>query len=74
MEKQPAWVKREVAELELMYEFIQPNQKAEFQKRWYRLPEAGRQELVVRLLKKGLLPPQTALVLKIFNGKVVNLL
>jgi len=74
MEKQPAWIKREIAELELMYEFIQPNQKAEFQKRWYRLLEAGRQELVDRLLKKGLLPPQTELVLRIFNGRIISLI
>jgi len=74
MEKQPAWIKREIAELELMYEFIQPNQKTKFQKRWYRLPEAGRLELVDRLLKKGLLPPQTELVLRIFNGRIVSLL
>jgi len=69
-----AWIKREIAELELMYEFIQPNQKVEFRKRWYRLPAAGRLELVDRLLKKGLLPPQTELVLRIFNGRIVSLL
>ena len=73
MEKQPAWVKREVAALELMYEFIQPNQNVEFRRRWYRLPEPGRIALVDRLLTKGLLPPQTELVLRIFNGKIISL-
>lgn len=74
MEKQPAWIKREIAELELMYEFIQPDQKVEFRKRWHRLPEAGRLELVDRLLKKGLLPAQTELVLRLFKGRIVSLL
>ena len=74
MEKKATWIEKEITELELMYEFIQPNQEVEFRRRWYRLSETGRRELVDRLLKKGLLPPQTELVLKIFNGKIVSLL
>ena len=74
MEKKSTWIEKEIAELELMYEFLQPSQRAEFRRRWYRLSEAGRRELVDRLLKKGLLPPQTELVLRIFNGKIVSLL
>ena len=74
MEKKATWIEKEITELELMYEFIKPNQEVEFRRRWCRLPETGRRELVDRLLKKGLLPPQTELVLKIFNGKIVSLL
>ena len=48
--------------------------KLEFSKRWERLSEAKRTELVERLLKDGLLPPIIRQALEIFNGKVVSLI
>ena len=47
--------------------------KLEFSKRWERLSEAKRAELVERLLKDGLLPPIIKEALEIFSGKVVSL-
>ena len=59
-----------------MYAAIGPENgtlKLEFSKRWERLSEAKRAELVERLLKDGLLPPIIKEVLEIVSGKVVSL-
>ncbi len=48
--------------------------RQEFSKRWERLSEQKKAELVDRLLKKDLLPSQVEDALRIFNGKIVSLL
>jgi hypothetical protein len=69
-------IEEEIDVLVKMYTAIGPENeslKLEFSKRWERLPEAKRAELVERLLKDGLLPPVIREALEIFNGKVVSL-
>lgn len=70
-----------VDELEVlakMYEAIntsgQVALRQEFSSKWDRLSEQKKAELVDRLLKKDLLPPQVEEALRIFNGKIVSLL
>jgi len=48
--------------------------RQEFSRRWDALSEQKKAELVDRLLKKDLLPPQVEDALRIFNGKIVSLL
>lgn len=48
--------------------------RQEFSSKWERLSEQKKAELVDRLLKRGLLPPQVEDALRIFNGKIVSLL
>ena len=52
----------------------QESLRQEFSKRWDVLSEQKKAELVDRLLKKDLLPPQVEDALRIFNGKIVSLL
>lgn len=69
-------IEEEIDVLVKMYTAIGPESeslKLEFSKRWERLSEAKRAELVERLLKDGLLPPVIRQALEIFNGKVVRL-
>lgn len=66
----------EIAEMIRMYTAIGPGQdslKYVFSKRWDRLSEQKKIELVDRLLKNDLLPPQVEEVLRLFNGKIVGL-
>lgn len=75
-EKKIEPIEEEIDVLVKMYTAIGPENetlKLEFSKRWERLPEAKRAELVERLLKDGLLPPIIREALEIFNGKVVSL-
>lgn len=75
-EKKIEPIEEEIDVLVKMYTAIGPESeslKLEFSKRWERLPEAKRAELVERLLKDGLLPPIIREALEIFNGKVVSL-
>ena len=57
-----------------LYEAIntpgQESLRQEFSKRWDALSEQRKAELVDRLLKKDLLPPQVEDALRIFNGKL----
>ena len=48
--------------------------RQKFSRRWDALSEQKKAELVDRLLKKDLLPPQVEDALRIFNGKIVSLL
>ena len=68
----------ELDALVTIYEAIKtPGQESlrqEFSKRWDVLSEQKKAELVDRLLKKDLLPPQVEDALRIFNGKIVSLL
>ena len=68
----------ELDALVTMYEAINtPGQEAlrqEFSCKWERLSEQKKAELVDRLLRKDLLPPQVEDTLRIFNGKIVSLL
>lgn len=69
-------IEEETDVLVKMYVAIGPENethKLEFSKRWERLSEAKRTELVERLLKDGLLSPIIRQALEIFNGKVVSL-
>lgn len=69
-------VEEEIDVLVKMYTAIGPENetlKLEFSKRWERLSEVKRTELVERLLKDGLLPPIIKEALEIFSGKVVSL-
>jgi len=75
--KQIEPIEEEIDVLVKMYAAIGPENetlKLEFSKRWERLPEAKRAELVERLLKDGLLPSIIREALEIFNGKVVSLI
>ena len=72
----PAEEQDEINVLVKMYEAIGPgndNLKADFNKRWDKLSEEKRSEMVKRLLERGLLPEQVGHALEIFNGKVVSL-
>jgi regulator of replication initiation timing len=76
-EKKIEPIEEEVDVLVKMYAAIGPENetlKLEFSKRWERLSEAKRTELVERLLKDGLLPPIIKEALEIFSGKVVSLI
>ena len=68
----------ELEVLAKMYEAIntsgQVALRQEFSSKWDRLSEQRQAELVDRLLKKDLLPPQVEDALRIFNGKIVSLL
>ncbi len=68
----------ELEDLAKMYEAInapgQDGLRQEFSIGWDRLSEQKKAELVDRLLKKDLLPPQVEEDLRIFNGKIVSLL
>jgi len=68
----------ELDALVAVYEAIntpgQESLRQEFSSKWDRLSEGKKAELVDRLLKKGLLPPQVEDVLRIFNGRIVSLL
>lgn len=68
----------ELDALVAIYESIntpgQDSLRQEFSKRWDALSEQKKAELVDRLLKKDLLPPQVEDALRIFNGKIVSLL
>jgi hypothetical protein len=75
--KQIEPIEEEIDVLVKMYAAIGPENetlKLEFSKRWERLSEAKRTELVERLLKDGLLPPIIKEALEIFSGKVVSLI
>lgn len=76
--EQTAVVIDELEVLAKMYEAIntsgQVALRQEFSNRWDRLSEQRQAELVDRLLKKDLLPPQVEEALRIFNGKIVSLL
>ena len=70
-------VEDEIDVLIKMYAAIDPEDKElkhRFSKRWDKLPEAKRAQLVERLLKNGLLPPIIRDALEIFSGKVVSLI
>jgi len=71
-----AEVQDEIDGLVKMYESIGPGdevRKLDFDRKWAKLPEEKRAELVKRLLALGLLPQQVGYALEIFNGKVVSL-
>jgi hypothetical protein len=75
--KQIEPIEEEIDVLVKMYAAIGPKNetlKLKFSKRWERLSEAKRTELVERLLKDGLLPPIIKEALEIFSGKVVSLI
>ncbi len=70
-------VEDEIDVLIKMYAAIGPEDeelKHQFSRRWDKLPEAKRVQLVKRLLKDGLLPPIIRDALEIFSGKVVSLI
>lgn len=76
MARKPAEAQDEIDGLIRMYEAIGPGDEArklDFTKKWDKLPEKKRSELVKRLLAFGLLPQQVGYALEIFNGKVVSL-
>lgn len=68
----------ELDALVAIYEAIntpgQESLRQEFSGKWERLSEQKKAELVDRLLKNDLLPPQVEDALRIFNGKIVSLL
>ena len=76
MARKPAEAQDEIDDLIKMYEAIGPGDEArklDFNRKWDKLSEEKRSELVKRLLALGLLPQQVGYALEIFNGKVVSL-
>ena len=74
--RKPAETQDEFDGLVNMYESIGPGDEArklDFNRKWDKLSEEKRSELVKRLLALGLLPQQVGYALEIFNGKVVSL-
>ena len=67
----------ELSDMVYIYRTIRPGQDAireEFSRRWERLSENKRVELVNRLLKAGLLSSIVGHALEIFDGKVISLI
>ena len=77
MARKPAKAQDEMDGLVKMYEAIGPRDEArklDFNRKWDKLSEEKRSELVKRLLDRGLLPHEVGYALEIFNGKVVSLI
>ena len=53
---------------------VKDGSEQQFIKRWDKLPEDKRTELVHRLLKAELLPHQVGYAIEIFQGKVISLM
>ena len=72
----PLQARDEIGDLIRIYVGIGPGQddlKRAFTKRWDRLSELRRRELVDRLLKGGHLPAEVGHALEVFGGKVTSL-
>ena len=66
----------ELSDMVYLYRTIRSGQDAireEFARRWEKLPENKRTELVDRLLKAGLLPQIVGYALEIFEGRAISL-
>jgi len=76
MARETSVVPDELSDMVYMYRTIRPGQDAvreEFSRRWERLSENKRTELVNRLLKAGLLPSIVGHALEIFEGRIISL-
>ena len=76
MAKQAPVTQDELSDMVYLYRTIRPGQDAvreEFSRRWEKLPENKRAELVDRLLKAGLLPRVIGYALEVFEGRVISL-